>query len=390
MNRFIKAPICLLIMLPSWSFASELKSYENLGSRHSEHAGIGEFSNGDDDTGHWAVDKLRKIALYHPIDKSHISFAKSDLPVMLNRLTAMLRELSCKVNYREDSLSASCITMEQINFHISFYISREDPESIILELQRRAGDSLTYNCYYARPILDLVNLEARDDVEQADNLHGYRQAKDSELIVLIDRLILLDDKGSRKNDIDVAMEIASNLVLNDRHDAIQLGLESFETLTNPSKTGLDVAQKIVRTLLRAQDERAGKVVKKMLGFLIDEDDSNEFRFQALKVWVNTWNAAANDLEKPLSSIPKTLETFGEGISTLNDLVVLLMQNVKGANTDPHLASLSLKGIYTLSMEFPILRSSIEWQAVEEAYQIGLRENVVLLAAASNCMQLITN
>lgn len=300
--------------------------------------------------GGWARDKLRKLGYYHPAQPSHETFPKSQLEEMLARLTECFRTLSCHVTYEGDGLGAECLTMEKVEFHVSFF--EKDTQTVVVEVARRSGDSFVFHHDYAQPILQVIRGVSVSDNPQSMELH--RTA------------LILDRLGTSVSDEDIAMalEMALRLVASDRFDARQLGMESLEALTDARVTGWSTASAVTRGLVMPLDETSEKLANIMLRYLLDNQASNAgFTYMALKVWSNVWQVAAMDTEAPL-------ETFCDVLCPADVLMRCLMNHVEHFDNQPHEATLALRGLSALCREMPQLRAFVSWNAVEQANAMG--------------------
>jgi hypothetical protein len=311
----------------------------------------------------WATEKLRPLGIYHPLDPSHVSIPRAQLADALERLSDSFRRLSCHVAYEESYLSAACHTMEQVQFQVSLYESREDAQMIFLELQRRAGDSCIYYQEYVHPILAVVTGQSMP-VPRRCSLDRLPAAS-------LDRLAKL--AGMEEDDVDVAIELTTNLVTSDRIDARRLGLESLEVMTDLSKTGWSTASKVARSIVLPEDETSQRLSQVMLGYLMSTD-SGDLPYRALQVWSNTWQVAAEDPET-------ALESFCERACPADILVNTLMTRVEGMQDQPHEATLALVGLTALCREMPHLRTSISRATVEHANVVGTQGHAALAQAS---------
>lgn len=314
----------------------------------------------------WAIDKLRRLGYYHPLDPFHLSFPKNQLNHVLGRLTDCFRAMSCRVSYEADLLSAACLTMEQVEFQVSMFIDRTDAENILLEVQRRAGDSYTFHHDYAQAIRKAV---------QGQPVEEKTMDMDIDLGLSLEKL---SQSMATDDDITVAIELATALVLADRLDECRLGMESLEALTDISKTGQSTARKVSRALVMPQDEISRKLSEAMKEFLLEKSEEN-LSYHALMVWSNAWQVAADDIETPVESFcPMVCEEY--------ELMHCLMSRVEEVHRQPHEATLALKGLTALCREMPQLRTSVSWKAVEKCQLVGSAQNYALEQASRRFLE----
>jgi hypothetical protein len=163
--------------------------------------------------------------------------------------------LSVQAIYNNETATAALMTGENVEMHLSLWKTPggKSPEGIVIELQRRKGCSITFH-RYSRHILDAAIGDF--DFEKYDNQNG----EDIERAYSrkIERLLSRDGgktPASEHETAIIAVEIAHGLLMKDRMDARQLGLESLCLLTDPQKTGATVAVIASRVVLlgTAQD-----------------------------------------------------------------------------------------------------------------------------------------
>uniref|UniRef100_A0A6S8M2G0 Uncharacterized protein n=1 Tax=Amphora coffeiformis TaxID=265554 RepID=A0A6S8M2G0_9STRA len=315
----------------------------------------------------WAVDKLTRLGYYHPLEPCHVDFPKARLNDMLKQLPECLRLLSCQVSYEDRWLAAACKTMEQVEFQVSFFEDRKDTQVVFIELQRRCGDSYVFHQDYVQPILAVVQRVKHGQAVDATPTQPCRISG-----MDLDSLLAEHCEQATDDDVTLAIELATNLVMADRIDALRLGMESLEVLTDTSKTGMSTARKVARVLVVPADEASHKLVHILLRYITDEseDQEEDIRFRALQVWSNTWQVAADDMECPL-------ESFCDVFCSKDTLVRSLMSRVEHVREQPHEATLALRGLEALCRKNDDLLSEVSWPAVEQAKDLGAAENVAL-------------
>lgn len=317
--------------------------------------------------GNWATEKLQRLGYYHPLGPSHLTFPKAQLEATLARLTDCLRVLSCHVQYEDDYLSASCLTMERVRFQVSFF--EKDATTLILEIQRRSGDSYIFHRHYARPILAIIRFNKFPDTSQADK---------ERISLSLDRLATSNLTVSN-DDITDAIELVSKLVTSERWDACLLGMESLESLTNTLKTGYPVAIRVAREIVvSSTSEMPNKLARVMLHYLLNEKEG-EVAFRALHVWANVLQLAATDSEIPL-------DTFCDTICPADVLLHSLMDRVEQVREHPHEATMALWGLAALHRAMPQLGSDISWQTVRDAEAVGAAQHAALERASRKVLE----
>ena len=124
------------------------------------------------------------------------------------------------------------MTSEGVEMHLSLWKTLGEKQGIVVELQRRKGDSIAFH-RYSRYILDAAvgDFDADDHNPDIDFVYSKK----------VQRLLNIElgkSKATEHENAVIAIEIAHGLLMKDRMDARQLGLESLCLLTDPKKTGL--------------------------------------------------------------------------------------------------------------------------------------------------------
>jgi hypothetical protein len=104
-------------------------------------------------------------------------------------------------------------------------------QGVLVELQRRKGDSIAFH-RYSKSILEAA-------ASQEAICHGVKPLGDVLYSRKVQRLLSMELQNKELQEHEnalLAIEIAHGLLMKDRMDATQLGLESLCLLTDPSKT----------------------------------------------------------------------------------------------------------------------------------------------------------
>jgi hypothetical protein len=182
----------------------------------------------------WKPQELRTVPAFYPLEKSSRLVEDDTAAAVAARLSDCLRQLSIHAVYSNDT---ACLwTAENVEMHLSLWKSppTSPQQGIVVELQRRSGDSIAFH-KYSRTILDaaLGLLDANVLLEMEDDVIYSKK---------VQRLLLSDlrKNSAEKEEHETAVqaiEIAHGLLMKDRMDARVLGLESLCLLTDPRKTG---------------------------------------------------------------------------------------------------------------------------------------------------------
>lgn len=208
----------------------------------------------DDIQSNWAPKELRPVPAFYPLERSS-RVIDDELSEIVARISEANRVLSVHAIYCNETATASLLTAENVEMQLSLWKTGGPNQvaRIAVELQRRKGDSIAFH-RYSRYLLDAAvgDFDPYDHVEQhGENLDVIYSKK-------IQRLLSLETRKETSTELEnaiIAIEIAHGLLMKDRMDARQLGLESLCLLTDPNKTGITTALIASRVVLlgTAQD-----------------------------------------------------------------------------------------------------------------------------------------
>lgn len=177
----------------------------------------------------WQPAELRPPPAFYPLEKSTRLIEDVTASIIARRLTECLRNLSVRAIYNDADATASLLSAENVEMHLSLW--QGESNGVRVEIQRRKGDSIAFY-RYSRSILDAAAMEEEDEIAAAVQQHDTHYSKK------VQRLLTMDSKEQEEHEYAVvAIEIAHGLLMKDRLDATQLGLESLCLLTDPRKTG---------------------------------------------------------------------------------------------------------------------------------------------------------
>lgn len=186
----------------------------------------------------WICADLRPVPAFYPLEKSS-RFVEDDKDAVTERLAECLRVLSVQADFNNEVASAYLMTSEGVEMHLSLWKTLGEKAGIVVELQRRKGDSIAFH-RYSRYILDA----AVGDFDVTDHIETHGEDLDFVYSKKVQRLLNIElgkSKGEEHENAVIAIEIAHGLLMKDRMDARQLGLESLCLLTDPKKTGITTA-----------------------------------------------------------------------------------------------------------------------------------------------------
>ena len=231
--------------------------FAKAGQRHEEEeAGVASLPDTQDFLlpTNWSPKSLRPVPAFYPLEKSS-RFIDDDLMSVASRLSECRRLLSVHAVYNNDTATASLSTGENVEMHLSLWKTSgaRHPAGIVVELQRRKGDSITFH-RYSKHILDA----AMGDFDapafsgpKGEIAHVYTKKAERML-----KMQTAKSAASEQENAVIAIEIAHGLLMKDCMDARQLGLESLCLLTDPRKTGNTTAMIASRVVLLGTTEGA--------------------------------------------------------------------------------------------------------------------------------------
>jgi hypothetical protein len=197
----------------------------------------------------WAPTKLRPVPAFYPLERS-TRLVEDPLEDVVARVSEANRVLSIHAVYCDETATASLLTAENVEMQLSLWKTGapKSPEGIAVELQRRKGDSIAFH-RYSRYLLDAA-VGDFDPVEYATTYGGdLIDVVYSKKLQRMLSLEVLNEEASELENAIIALEIAHGLLMKDRMDARQLGLESLCLLTDPNKTGSGTALIASRVVL---------------------------------------------------------------------------------------------------------------------------------------------
>jgi len=336
------------------------------------------------------------------------------------------------------------MTSEGVEMHLSLWKTMSEKAGIVVELQRRKGDSIVFH-RYSRFILDA----AIGDFNTEQHLETHGQDLDIVYSKKVQRLLNLDRTGwsstaAEYENAVIAIEIAHGLLMKDRMDARQLGLESLCLLTDPKKTGITTALITSHVVLlgtatgieglyaNGEDEKEELVldeapfqgIRQAILSLVqfgrigddedfddedDEDTMGVLNNLALAVLANSLDVVENqdrydenpeETEKKPSAIrtPSSSSVAGAFLEESNELskseiLSTLISELGKASQKPHNACLSAKCIGSLCRASKKAKRRAKElgakQVVSTALEVGVRTHLKLETECKNVTKVLT-
>lgn len=228
----------------------------------------------------WKPTQLRHVPAYYPLERSS-RFVEEKLEVVVVRVSEANRLLSIHAVYCDETATATLLTCENVEMHLALWKTSGSKEGIVIEIQRRKGDSIPFH-RYSRCILDAAvgELDMQDHIEKNGDDIDAIFSKRFQSMLTLERA--KDSKSEAENAI-IAIEIAHGLVMKDRIDARLLGLESLCLLTDPKKTGLTTAVIASRAVLLGSAQNINSRSSPEEALLCDERPFQEIRQAVLSL-----------------------------------------------------------------------------------------------------------
>ena len=309
----------------------------------------------------WTDPTLTMLGLYHPLSPCHVRVKKDRLRSILKRLPKLFRKLSLKVEYHNSPVSASCESMNQVEFQVLFFAGREgteDEDSIIVEVQHCDGDTYSYHEYAQKVVQMLSTSDNGDDSEDSE---GHSRLTTSApcfwngtLLRQADTIMQQPFVHSDKSCISDALETAWSFLSTDRYDVQRLGMESLLHMTDPNRSGLSVAVPTTLCLLFPQTETQERISRGILQLACQDDNTTEISHMALVVVTQAFQVAAESRSMDISTFLQTNHTKNGNLK----LVECMLQKVSGMHHHPHRAYFAMQSLVALCRCFPALRLQI--------------------------------
>jgi hypothetical protein len=337
--------------------------------------------------------------------------------------------------------TASLLTAENVEMHLSLWKTNGGANQlpgIVVELQRRKGDSIPFH-RYSRYILDAA---VGDFCPVA---HVAKNGTDLDIVYSkkAQRMLHMDiarEPATEQENAIVALEIAHGLLMKDRMDARTLGLESLCLLTDPSKTGymtamiashvvllgsaqgtVDIADDSNLMLDEAPFQEIREAILSLIQFRrigeadefddgVHSEEEEHFTILhnlALAVLANALNCIENEdcyddepeeVRKPRSRTESSTSICESFINDANEItqkeiMKTLIQELGKAESKPHNACLSAKSIGSLCRASEEARKRAKElgakNVVQTALDVGTRTHLKLKTECEKVTESLT-
>jgi len=123
----------------------------------------------DDIQSNWAPTELRPVPAFYPLERSS-RVVEDELAEIVARVSEANRVLSVHAVYCNETATASLVTAENVEMQLSLW---KTGRGIVVELQRRKGDSIAFH-RYSRYLLDA----AVGDFDPYDHVQKHGESMD--------------------------------------------------------------------------------------------------------------------------------------------------------------------------------------------------------------------
>lgn len=360
----------------------------------------------------WRPRELKSLPAFYPLEKSSRLVEDDTVTEIAGRLSEVLRKLSIQAIYDNDT--AMLFAEKNVEMHISLW---QAETGILVEVQRRKGDSMIYHGY-ANAILDA----AMGLMENSPriNLHSKK----------VQRMLDVHMTNSNKQEHEhavCAIEIAHGLLTKDRMDARVLGLESLCLLTDGKKTTKLTSLLTSHVVLLGStnhvhipgveylDEGPFEEIRESILSLVqfskigedegDVDHLSQLHNLALAVLANALDCVENfeayedTPERPRLRTASSSDVANEFLNTSKDiskkeLLDTLIKELSTASSKPHDATLSASCIHSLckSSESALSRAKElgAKEIVRSALEVGVKTHQKLETTCENLSQVLEN
>lgn len=275
---------------------------------------------------------LPTLPPFHPLERTAVFLPdmSSNPTGVACRIIECLKVMSITATYDSEKAKAKCTTSDgHVEFRIRLYRGRNlYSHGMIVEVQRRYGFSLEY-MQIVRNILDVAEGKAVQDPNP-----------------LVSALPLEDDSSTEHSDFGLGF--AANMLCkeNATRSANFIGVEWLCSRTDPVRIGRTLALRASEKIMTSNDEttcdvrnvimdlirREGRFSPQVYARFVEDSFLVSLRSRALTIMAN----ALTNLSNATISV-----------SVPDDIISVLMEDLKGASTVPNDAFLAAKSIHAL-------------------------------------------
>ncbi len=328
----------------------------------------------------WKFPKITRPGMFFRPAATHRCCAMEQLDQILARSVDTFKELSLKVTYHDSPARACCRTMEQVEFTFNLWEHRNNPEELMIEIQRTSGDSEIFYRYVRSIFATLFDATSPERVETALAPCVSPQQTSN--------LMRLFEHQSKEATQDVLAIVVNSLSTRMFSEKI-IALQTLATLVNPTMTLPLTAKEVAKAVLLGEGSSMtldGNLIghdflqKQIMCLVIsrcwfkDTKDSNDCclvdkaQYLALEILANAVQLLENSQEMNRLT----------GASNGSLLIQSLGERIKNAATEPHEACLAARVLCCIDRLQPtVVRTRLGIQEVRVAETIGRNTHAAL-------------
>jgi len=318
---------------------------------------------------------LPTLPPFHPLERTAVF-----LPDMAShptdvacRIVECLKTMSITVTYDSVKAKAKCTTSDgYVEFRIRLYRGRNlYSHGVIVEVQRRYGFSLEY-MQIVRNILDV----AEGKIVQDPN-------------PIVSPLPVSEEDDLYSEDSDFGLGFASNMLCkeNATRSANFIGIEWLCSRTDPVRIGKNLALRVSEKIMLSNEETTSDVRNVIMDLIRREGRFSPqvyARFVEDSFLVSLRSRALTIMANAISN----LSNAKISVSVPDDIISVLMEDLKSASSVPNDAFLAAKSIHALMRmagndwlyDIPSLRGNLS-----AARTIGHASHAALAKETEDCM-----
>jgi len=313
-------------------------------------------------TSNLTKDQLEKLPVYSHIDRNSRTIRGINASTIASCLFDCLRLNSIQVKYEEDEPGKfKCKTYDFVSFRINMFSFHSDPDepSIVVEVQRRSGCSLSFQ-KNRRTLLGAIDgLTSAKEARRSSISHEVR-CIDVSCLTCHDGLPIQKEEDDYEAIVSCTLDEIQSYLNSDKCDTQILGLELLTHLTDPLHTPAKIVQVAAMKILRSdeicQSIKAmileGKIRSKAIEDLdmnlqYEDDFVDHSRQLSLCALLNSFNALTEYL-------PMILATSEEWM--IEKVLPCLLNNLRDVRENVHIALLSAKCLSILAVHSKACRS----------------------------------
>lgn len=297
------------------------------------------------------------------------------------RISDCLRSRSIMAQFENDRAIAKCTTRDFVRFRINLYAGRGDfKHGVIVEVQRRSGSGISFmqDC---RAVLD-----AAEGYYAGGDPDLYETCPISELQCIKE---MKQDDEVRRNDFAQALKLAMDLLASEGEDSHLLGIDHLSVLTDVNKTNKEDAITAAKSIVSERNRNAFETMSTLILNEHETDAENDSgtdlsckaRNLVLLVFSNVFHLAKSD-----AHLQKLITNHAWFV---DQLVPVIVEDLKNANISPHDASLAARSLSTLSV-FSVeakskARDNGALMALSEACEFGHGNHEALAKVSEHCI-----